>query len=109
MAAQLLHDLVDDQLGVAPDVEASDTKLNGDAQAIDDCLIFGHIIGGGEMDANHVPHVYPEGAKRRLASRRRLSSSTIHRSTSFSTPGQRLLVVFEPWSTMQQNQRALGT
>ena len=24
-------------------------------------LIFGHIIGGGEMDADHVPHAYPEG------------------------------------------------
>ena len=31
VAAQLLHDLVDDQLGVAPDVEASDTQLDGDA------------------------------------------------------------------------------
>ena len=31
MAARLLHDLVDDQLGVAPDVEASDAQLDGDA------------------------------------------------------------------------------
>ena len=31
MAARLLHDLVDDQLGVSPDVEASDTQLDGDA------------------------------------------------------------------------------
>ena len=31
MAARLLHDLVDDQLRVTPDVEASDAKLDGDA------------------------------------------------------------------------------
>ena len=31
VAAQLLHDLVDDQLGVAPDVEASDAQLDGDS------------------------------------------------------------------------------
>ena len=28
---RLLHDLVDDQLGVTPDVEASDAQLDGDA------------------------------------------------------------------------------
>ena len=31
MAAGLLHDLVDDQLGVASDVEASDAQLNGNS------------------------------------------------------------------------------
>ena len=31
MAVGLLHDLVDDQLGVAPDVEALDAQLDGDA------------------------------------------------------------------------------
>ena len=31
VAARLLHDLVDDQLGVTPDVEASDAQLNGDS------------------------------------------------------------------------------
>ena len=31
MIARLLHDLVDDQLGVAPDVEASDAQLDGNA------------------------------------------------------------------------------
>ena len=29
--ARLLHDLVDDQLGVTPDVKASDAQLDGDA------------------------------------------------------------------------------
>ena len=31
MASCLLHDLVDDQLGVAPDVEASNAQLDGDS------------------------------------------------------------------------------
>ena len=31
VAARLLHDLVDDQLGVTLDIKASDTQLNGDA------------------------------------------------------------------------------
>ena len=31
VAARLLHDLVDDQLGVAPDVEASDAQIDGDS------------------------------------------------------------------------------
>ena len=31
MVARPLHDLVDDQLGVAPDVEASDAQLDGDS------------------------------------------------------------------------------
>ena len=61
VAARLLHDLVDDQLGVALNIEASDTQLDGNAQAVDERLIFGHIVGGGEMDVNHVPHAYPKG------------------------------------------------
>ena len=31
VAARLFHDLVDDQLRVAPDVEASDAQLDGDS------------------------------------------------------------------------------
>ena len=31
VATRLLHDLVDDQLGVASDVEASDAQLDGDS------------------------------------------------------------------------------
>ena len=50
VAARLLLDLVDDQLGVTPDIEASDTQLDGDAQAVDECLILSHIVGGGKMD-----------------------------------------------------------
>ena len=38
-----------------------DAQLDGDAHAIDERLIFSHIVGGGEMEVNHVPHEYPEG------------------------------------------------
>ena len=31
VVARLLHDLVDDQRGVAPNIEASDAELDGDA------------------------------------------------------------------------------
>ena len=31
MVARLLHDLVDDQLGVTPDVKTSDAQLDGDS------------------------------------------------------------------------------
>ena len=47
--------MVDDHLGVTLDIEASDTQLDGDVLAINECLILGHIVGGGEMEANHVP------------------------------------------------------
>ena len=36
-------------------------KLDGDAHAIDERLIFSHIVGGEEIDANHVPRAYLEG------------------------------------------------
>ena len=38
--------MVTDQLGVTLDVKPSDTQLDGDAQVIDERLIFGHIVGG---------------------------------------------------------------
>jgi hypothetical protein len=50
-AAQLFHDLVDDKSRVTSNV---------DAQAIDECLVLSHVIGGGEMKANHVPHAHAE-------------------------------------------------
>ena len=50
MAARLLHDLVDDQLGVTSNIEVADTELVGNAQTVDEYLVFGHIVGGGEMD-----------------------------------------------------------
>ena len=64
VVACLLHDLVDDQLRVASDVKLSDAQLNGDAQAIDECLILSHIIQNREVDANCEPHAHPEGGNK---------------------------------------------
>ena len=36
----LLHDLIDDQLRVTTNVESRSTKFNGDAESVDEGLIF---------------------------------------------------------------------
>jgi hypothetical protein len=43
------HDLVDNELRVATDVEPLDPDLGGDVQAIDESLIFRHIVCCVEM------------------------------------------------------------
>jgi hypothetical protein len=43
-AARLLHDLVDYEPRVAPNVESSDAQLNGDVHAVDERLVFSHVI-----------------------------------------------------------------
>jgi hypothetical protein len=43
-AARLFNDLVNDKMRVTPNVESSNAQLNGDAQAVDECLILSHII-----------------------------------------------------------------
>jgi hypothetical protein len=52
--------LADDELRVTPNVQLSDDQLNGDAQAIDEHFILVHIVGGGELEADYVPHVHTE-------------------------------------------------
>jgi hypothetical protein len=61
VAAQLLHDLADDELRVAPNVQPSDPYLNNDVQAVDERFILSHIVRGGELEADHVPHAHSEG------------------------------------------------
>jgi hypothetical protein len=58
VVALLLHNLVDDKLRVTPDVKPLDPQLNGNAQSIDERLIFSHIVRGQEMKANHVLHTH---------------------------------------------------
>ena len=43
-ARGLLLDLVDDKLQVTTDVEPHSAELDGDAQSIDECLIFGSVV-----------------------------------------------------------------
>ena len=48
-------------MGVIPNVEVSDTRLDGDAQAIDEHLIFGHIVEEGKwMQTMYLMHT-PRG------------------------------------------------
>jgi hypothetical protein len=46
MTTWLLHDLLYDQLGVTSDIEPSDSKLGGDVQTVDKCLIVGDRLPG---------------------------------------------------------------
>jgi hypothetical protein len=46
--------LVDDDLRVTADINPLNPKLDGDAHAVDKCLIFRHIVGCKEMQSNHV-------------------------------------------------------
>jgi hypothetical protein len=43
-AAQLFHDLVDDRSRVTSNVKSLNAQLNGDAQAVDECLVPSHVI-----------------------------------------------------------------
>jgi hypothetical protein len=42
-------------------VEVSNPKLDGDAQVVNEGLVFGYIVGGGEVESDHVADVYFEG------------------------------------------------
>jgi hypothetical protein len=46
--------LVDDELRVAADVKPLNPEFGGDAQAVDQCLIFCHIVGCEEVQSNHI-------------------------------------------------------
>jgi hypothetical protein len=59
--ARVLHDLVNHELRVSPDVEALDACFDGDSEAIKEGLILRHIVERGEVQAHYVSHVLPEG------------------------------------------------
>ena len=61
MTTRLLHYLVDDELRVTARVEAFDAELDGDAEATEKGLVLCHVVGSGEMQAYHVPHVVSKG------------------------------------------------
>jgi hypothetical protein len=54
MTVRLPHDLFDNELRVATDVKLLNPKLDGDAQTVDECLVFCHIVGCAEVYSNHV-------------------------------------------------------
>ena len=51
------HYLVDDELGVASNVEASDSQLDGDLQTIDKGLVLCDIVGCGKVNPDDIPHM----------------------------------------------------
>jgi hypothetical protein len=46
--------LVDDELRVIIDVKPLNPELGGDAQAVDKCLVFHHIVGHEEVQSNYI-------------------------------------------------------
>jgi hypothetical protein len=57
MAARGLHDLINVELRVTPNVKAPDPELDGNLSPVDKSLVLCDVIRGSKMDANHVPHV----------------------------------------------------
>jgi hypothetical protein len=49
VTVQLSHYLVDNELGVSPDIKALYLEFGGDVQAIYEGLILCHIIGSAKM------------------------------------------------------------
>jgi hypothetical protein len=61
MATGVLHDLVNHELRISPDVEALDARLDGNSEAAYEGLVLRHVVGCREMQAYRVPHMFPEG------------------------------------------------
>ena len=55
------HYLVDDELGVASNVEASNSKLDGDLQTVNKGLVLCNIVGCGKMYPDDVPYMNAQG------------------------------------------------
>jgi hypothetical protein len=61
VAVRVLHDLIDHELGITTNIEVSDPEFDGDAQPVNEILALCYIVGGGEMESDHVAHVNSEG------------------------------------------------
>jgi len=57
VAAGGLHHLIDDKLGVASNVEASNSRLDGGLQPIDKGLIFCNVVRCREVYPDDIPHM----------------------------------------------------
>jgi hypothetical protein len=53
--------LVDHKLGITTNVEVSDPEFDSDAQAVNESLILSYIVGGNEMESDHVAHMNSKG------------------------------------------------
>jgi hypothetical protein len=61
VTARILHDLIDYELRVSPDVEALDVGLDGDSEAAEEDLILCHVVRGRKVQTHGVPQMFPEG------------------------------------------------
>ena len=61
MAAGLLPHLIDDELGVSPNVEAFDAELDGDAEAAEEGLVFRHVVDTGKCKRTTYRMCFPRG------------------------------------------------
>jgi hypothetical protein len=61
VATRVLHDLVNHELRVPPDVDAFDACLDGNSEATKEGLILCHVVGRREVQTHRVPHMFPEG------------------------------------------------
>jgi hypothetical protein len=61
LTAHILHNLVNYEMRVPPDVEALVACFDGDSKAAEEGLVLRHVVEHGEMQAHLVPHVLPEG------------------------------------------------
>jgi hypothetical protein len=61
MDVRLPHDLVDNELRITMDVKLLDPELSSDAHAVDEGLIFRHIICRMQMQSNHIEELISLG------------------------------------------------
>jgi hypothetical protein len=61
VAARVLHDLVNHELRVFPDVEALDVGFDDNSEAVEEGLILRHTVGREEVQAYCISHVLPVG------------------------------------------------
>jgi hypothetical protein len=54
VATRVLHELVNHELRVSPDIEAFDACFDGNSEVAEEGLILCHVVG-------RVPHMVPEG------------------------------------------------
>jgi hypothetical protein len=48
-------------MGITTNVEVSNSELDSDAQAVNEGLILSYIVGGSEVESDHVVNVNSKG------------------------------------------------
>lgn len=61
MATGLFHDLIDDELGIPADLELLDSQFDYNLDPVYRGLVFHHIVGRWEVQADCILHVHLEG------------------------------------------------